>query len=200
MISNMLNSYIKAGALTSVMLVIGIVSMHAQVKYEGEQKVNQSEVPPAAIDWLCSGFDNMKRLKWYEQFSTGQRSYEAKFKMEGYRYSVAFDTTGNILDIEILLKRAEMEQDALQAIGQHLDANYDRWRLRKIQLQYTGTQPAWDEFLNNKYSDALQVKYEIEYYGKKDDSKLLWEGWFDKTGEFISKRQITTKSADNLNY
>ena len=71
-------------------------------------------------------------------------------------------------------------------------------KIRKIQIQYTGSDENLKNWIVSKKSDAVEIKYEVEFYGKTSSEKKLWEGLFDKEGELLMKREIVLAPSNNL--
>ncbi|MEZ4934623.1 MAG: hypothetical protein R2788_21160 [Saprospiraceae bacterium] len=77
--------------------------IHAQVKYEKESRLKEKDVPSIALDFIDS-LAVKKKVRWYLEEGFNRTSVEAKFKMDNRKYSIEFDTIGNLEDIEIQVK------------------------------------------------------------------------------------------------
>ena len=49
-------------------------------------------------------FPESVKVKWYKETTSGITSFEAKFKYQGKKYSVAFSEDGVFEDIEFIVK------------------------------------------------------------------------------------------------
>jgi hypothetical protein len=180
-------------------LLIGFSAL-AQEKREVERRIKEAEVPEAAVNWIENVFEKKLRAQWYEEYSSGKLSYEAKFKRKGRRYSVEFDPNGNIEDIEIRTSINSLPETFRKAFMNYLDENYTRYKVSKIQEQWTGNSDALIKALHQKDLSALNVRYEIEFYGKNELEDELWEGLFEQSGELIQRKKIVLRPMDNLLY
>ncbi|MFW5892530.1 MAG: hypothetical protein ACOCUQ_03910 [Bacteroidota bacterium] len=186
--------------------------LHAQEKkIEREKLVRQSKVPPNALEWISTSFDSPQKVKWYHEISGEGISYEAKFKHQKYKYSVKFDTTGTIKDVEKIIRIKEIETNARKSITNYFEENYDRFKILKTQIQYTGLSENLQKMIIGNKDKELEeleeleklditVKYEIEYRGKTKTEDRLWEGLFDIQGKLLSKRVIVLQENFNVEY
>ncbi|MFP4289652.1 MAG: hypothetical protein ACLFQS_10375 [Bacteroidales bacterium] len=191
------------------LIILGLsFPVNAQEKIEREKSVKQSEVPPKALEWISESFDSPQKVKWYHEISNEGISYEAKLKHQTDNYSVKFDTTGIIRDVEKIIRIKEIETFARKSITDYFEENYQRFKILKIQIQYTGTPDHLQKMLiRNMDKDGedfgklnIVVKYEIEYRGKTKTDDRLWEALFDKRGKLLSKRVIILQQNFNVEY
>ena len=78
-----------------------------QIKYEKEYDIEQKEVPRIALEFITkSGFE--KHVRWYREESQDGTTIEAKSKKNRHKYSIEFDTSGKLLDIEKTVKMLEL--------------------------------------------------------------------------------------------
>ena len=111
-----------------------------EVKHEQEQRIEAQAMPGGAMTYLKTLDGNKKRIKYYFEQDGARRSYEAKFKLKGSKYSVEFDENGNLEDIEI--ERSETETGTvLKSIEDYLKQTYVRHKIEKIQAQYLPNKP-----------------------------------------------------------
>ena len=191
---------------TSCILILILIWMFtgytisAQDKTEVEKRVNDSEVPSPAQQWIKEYYGNKLNISWYEEMTSGKHSYEAKFKWKGKWHSVEFDDNGVLEDIEINIKPQKMPSTVMDQIDAYFQAQYSRYKIMKIQEQWTGRSEELKKAIHRKEAYDITVRYEIEYYGKSDDQEEVWEGLFDAQGEFIQKRRIVLRPTDNLLY
>lgn len=183
----------------ALFLFLGLsVNLSGQEKVEREYRVKEEKVPSAAISWANDSFDGKKKLKWYYEQSSGKNSYEAKFKWNGHLYSVEFDTSGIIEDIEQMIKTIEIPGRTLDAILDHFDTGYDSYRIYKIQQQFSGPEENLKRYAQGGGPDALIIRYEIEFKGKTPEGIYLWEGLFDSEGKMLRTRKIIPPPTSNI--
>jgi len=185
--------------LTLLVLLTGF-SILAQEKREVERRIKEAAVPEAAFNWIENAFEKKSGVRWYEEYSSGNLSYEAKFKWKGRRYSVEFDPNGVIEDIEIRRSIKRLPETFRKAFMNYLDENYTRYKVSKIQEQWTGDSETLIKALRQKDLSALNVRYEIEFYGKNELEDELWEGLFEQSGALIQRKKIVLRPIDNMLY
>lgn len=183
-----------------ISLALCIAGVKAQ-KTELEIRVNPDEVPASAINWVEKLPENRSKIKWYFEQTSGAESYEAKFRFRKKWHSIEFDRDGNLEDAEIETTRDQISPDVWQSVGKSLEEHYTRFRVQRIQLQWSGNSEAVQKAVNSGIaSDNLVIHYEIEFRGRNDLKNALWEGLFDAKGEMVSQREIIVKPAENLSY
>lgn len=185
---------------TSLLLLVTSFTLSAQDKTEVERGVPATEVPSVARDWLHETYPLTKRLRWYLERSSDGISYEAKFRHRGAWHSVEFDKTGALQDIEIRVNLSSLPEPVREGIFAYFDTTYTKYRIQKIQQQLTGTPEAVRAVIQTLPTNEVTYRYEVEFYGKNDQSKALWEGLFDDQGQLLQRRKIVLRPTDNLNY
>jgi hypothetical protein len=187
-------------------LVILIISLSplislSQEKIEREKRINSNEVPSEALDWIDDAYEDIEnKIKWYFEESSGSYSYEAKMKFMDDLHSVKFDTLGQIKDIEIIKEWNELQPNVKDNLQKYFQSNYKKFKIRKIQIQYTGDEDDLEDLIDENEFEDLTIRYEIEFYGKTEQSKKIWEALFDDEGNFIQKREVILNTSNNLNF
>lgn len=194
----MLLSFVRYGA--SLLLMVTSFTLSAQDKTEVERGVPAAEVPSVARDWLHGTYSRTGRLRWYLERSSDGISYEAKFKHRGAWHSVEFDESGALQDIEIRVDWINLPELVRQGMVAYFDTTYAKHRIRKIQQQLSGSPEAVRAIIRNEPAQTVTHRYEVEFYGKNNRSKALWEGLFDNQGQLLLRRKIVLRPTDNLNY
>ena len=187
---------LKIGALVFFLLPVACI---AQVKYEREYRLKPSEVNAQAQAYIDSfAFD--KKVKWYREESLTGASLEAKTCYKGQRYSVEFDTTGVLQDLEVEVKFSALRQDVQAAVAMRFDADFKRWKIRKVQRQFIGSPGSVRKAsLEGASAEGVEINYEIVVRGLKDLTELF-EYTFDQAGVMISAKLIVLAPTDNLEY
>lgn len=189
--------------LISIILCLAIFNATiAQVKYEKEYRLNQEQVPTIALDFVDKlGFE--KKVKWYKEEAIDKTSIEAKTKHLSKKYSVEFNSDGEIEDIEIKIKAAEVPAEVYQSIIQYLNTNYQKVKICKIQLQLSGESNALIQTINNqdiKDNSTITTRYEIVLNAKENRKYQKLEYLFNHQGDMLHKAMILLKNTDNLEY
>lgn len=191
----------KKELLLWVILVFQMPVLHAQLKYEREYRLDESQVPKQALDFIDS-LKFFSKVKWYKEENLNKNSVEAKFKYESQKYSVEFDTSGVIEDIELQIQWDEIPSNTQNTISAYFKSNYDKHKVWKIQRQYVGSADSLLQIRSKKTRNLenIVIRYEIVAKVKKEKKHQKLELLFDKDGGLIQKSVIIFKNTDNLEY
>lgn len=191
-------NFISIKILVLLFLSFGIFNFcFSQEKIEKESGIKPREVPTAAKNWLKDAFENIRKPKWFMEFSQNGKSYEAKFNYQGHFHSVEFDSLGNVEDVEIEIKQSEVLVEVWQEIQSYFEATYDQVKVEKIQRQLTASNSDLEDFFDEEEKVGIVIRYEIVFQGKKGQWDL-WEALFDDSGKFLSKLRVQIRPNDNL--
>jgi len=173
----------------------------SQVKYEKERRVKVEEVPSEALNFMQE-FLPEKKVKWFYEEGTFGNSYETKFKKNGFKYSIEFDTIGKIQDVEIIIQIDEIEGYIYENIKTTLNQILENYSIQKSQIQYVGN--IYDLLSLNDLKKAhiqqLGIAYELVVKGKIDGEVKLIEFNFSQTGDLIHQSELHLQNFDNLEY
>lgn len=183
-----------------LILIIPFCYCFAQEKNEVEKRIKVKDAPQEAKTWLKDAYENQRKTKWYYQTDGNEEGFEAKLKHKKHLHSVEFDTTGEVRNIEILMAEEEVNKKVMQNIHSYLKSNYNKFKISKLQIQYTGEGDDLEDIIDEDEFEDITIHYEIEFYGKSDTEDELWEGLFDAEGQLIERRKIVLKATDNLDY
>ncbi len=163
-----------------------------EVKQEVEKRIDAEEMPPAALDYLNTLRGTKRKLHFYMEHDGEHQSYEAKFKIKHAKYSVEFNSEGQLEDIEILQTPKKMGS-ALTAVKQYLETNFERYRIEKIQSHFEkgqdfdtsdpGNPDAWELIVATKNSENKLERFEMT---------------FDVTGKYLKSRKVVRRSYEFL--
>ncbi len=187
--------------LFSTVLLFALCTQNTfgQKKYEKESRITPQSAPSAAFDFI-NAIEITSRIKWYAEAGFESKSIEAKFKLENKRHSVEFDTTGIIQDVEIEMKWIELPSQAKDSIHSELSRNCSRFKISKIQIQYSGSQSQLLPFLKGEAaSEHLIINYEIIAKCANKKAELL-EYLFNAEGKLLKASKIIFKNSSNLEY
>lgn len=172
----------------------------AQQKFEKEYRLKTAEVPLLARQFVDSlNFD--RRVKWYMELSQNGTSVEAKGRRDGKRYSVEFDTTGKIQDVEIEVPFGAIPDEVQSRMTQQLQGEFDRYKILKMQEQFTGTRNELLTYLTKPQgTPAPTTRYEAIVKGSKNGEMIEFEFTFSSRGEIEKKATVVFRNTDNLEY
>jgi len=205
--------------LPYLLLWLSSFPLFAQVKYEKERSINAQTVPETSRK-IVDALTEVTKIKWYQEQQVEGISYEAKYKLNGRHYSVEFSQDGVLEDAEIELKWMEVPQPAAEAMKAHFDNTYLRYRVRKVQEQFSGGLPAIQVRLQqmaasepaegngNANGDAhipgegmaLVLRYEVVVQVLTEQGPALHEVLFDEQGLMLQTTVILLRNTDNLAY
>lgn len=172
----------------------------AQEKFEKESRIQLDEVPDAAKQFI----ENLQfkgKVKWYLEESLEGTSVEAKFKRDGEKYSIEFDPSGAIQDVEIEIQQEAIASEVYTKIDQTLTIIFSSYKLIKIQKQLIGGKQSLLKTLQGQTLVGEVTKnFEIVLKGVNDDGRKWYEYTFSAEGELLHKSVIIFRNTDNLEY
>lgn len=174
----------------------------AQVKYEKEYRIDAEEVPATALQFIAA-LDFPSKVKWYKEEGFQKTSIEAKTKDQLSRFSIEFSSSGLLEDIEIKCKWEQLPVQVRTSIAQYFSSNFQKHKIRKIQVQYQGQADALKAIRTNRPKSSTQqmeVRYELVVKVKRKDTYQLLELLFDDRGNYLQEWIIILKNTDNLEY
>jgi len=175
----------------------------AQVKVEREHRIKKNQFPDAAHEFIREKLKDAKKIRFYKETDTTKISYEAKFKKDKLHYSIEFDDSGKLEDIEILIKEVDVPEDSWSNITKFLEEKFDKHKIRKIQQQYPITSAETAETtLNNAFQNLLipSLNYELMVRGKTKGNHADFEILFGAEGGFIKMRESLPANYDHVLY
>lgn len=185
-----------------VLLLLGAFyhDAKAQQKFEKESRLDPAEVPAEAIQFV-QAVEKDTRWKWYSEENLIGNSVEAKTKYNGKWYSVEFDTSGKIQDVEIEKDFSEVDEKVSSTILKALDSMFSTHKIDKIQIQYSAESPVLLAILNSKADRSTsRIQYEMVVKGKKEGRPKLYELTFDDKGNLLESAEIIFRNTDNLEF
>ncbi len=176
------------------------ISLQAQTKFEREYRLDANDVPLTAKEYLTS-LGATKKIKWYKEISQTGKSIEGKTKINNACYSVEFDTTGVLEDVEIKIGWKEIAPQTQGAIRQYLEKEFDKFSFQKIQRQFVGKPEIVQLAISSDNpNEAVTISYEMVVKGRKNRKVKLYEFLFSQDGNFIESLPIELRNTDNLEY
>ncbi|MCX2742784.1 hypothetical protein OO013_02840 [Mangrovivirga sp. M17] len=187
-------------------LLIFILFLHltynsySQEKLEREYKIDESEVPEKASNFIKES-EVDSRINWYREESEDDISIEAKFKNKGKFYSVEFSESGEIQDIEIIVRKKEIPEEVWKILDEHITEKFAKYGIIKIQTQFTGEATWLLKLLKEGITDHdCILKYEIIIKSQVEKEWSKYEILADEEGEILQVKKIVIRNTDNLEY
>lgn len=185
---------------TSLLVTLLSVSLTAQVKFEREYRIKPVDVPKPAVSFIDSAFRDIP-VRWYMETSSEGKSIEAKLIRNRTLYSIEFDESGNLEDVEFEISAGDLPEKTLDAIRKWLGNRFSSYRMMKIQQQWTGSRYELFGILTGKMDpDEYPARYEIMVRGRISGKTVWYEYLFSDSGEMLSEIPVVFKNTDNLVY
>ena len=172
----------------------------SQVKYEKEYRIKENKVPKNIKSYLSEIYFKNK-IKWYKDEALSKYTYEAKTHHNNLNFSIEFDSLGIIEDVEFKIEWKNIPELIKKNIEFYLDSIYQKKKIIKVQIQYTGKPESLINILKDlNQNQRLTRKYEIVLKGKENKKYQMMEYLFSNEGKFEDKAIIIMKNTDNLEY
>jgi len=182
--------------LVVVVLLICSNIVRAQEKYEKEVRVKAAEVPPKATA-LIKGLNLDVKEKWYKEYNLDNIHYELKFRLRMSLWSVEFDESGNLEDVEILHTFRSLSTEEKRAISAFLDQRFSKWKIDRIQKQYKISASSLQQLVDEPGDD---YNFEFEVTVREAGEWKRYEFLSDTSMRLMSKRIIRPVSDLNLEF
>jgi len=196
---------IKVFFLNIVIITLSAPIVVSQaVKNEIEDSIKRGEMPEAAIETLDEFWSNLTDIRYYFQTDGESESYEAKLEWQGNSYSIEFDETGRVLNVEQLINWNQVSSEASKSIDEYLQKEFRRVNIIRLQRQYiadddddSDDEDFIDDILEDDEED-FKIRYEFEVEGRSGKQIGAFELLFDHSGDLIQRRKIERRSVDNI--
>ena len=172
----------------------------AQKKYEREYSIKPNAVPERALGFVSSVFKNAK-VHWYREESLTGKSIEAKLKDSGKRYSIEFDETGRIQDVELLSKASQISPKGRVTLWENLKKEFSKYKIVKTQLHWNGSESDLKQaLLTSTVSPGIVNRYELVLRATRGTKTGYFEILCETNGAIVNISEIVQRNADNLIY
>lgn len=188
-----------------ILLVICFLSSFCALcqgkKNERESRLKKDEVPSIVLKSVEDVLVKAKKIRFYAETDNDKKSFEVKLIVTHNFYSIEFDESGKLEDVELTILFKTLDNSSRQNIERHL-ASYDKYKIDKVQRQFSSPSKENLEIINNAVNQGIAdvIKYEIEINVKKNSKWISYEMLFDESGEFISQREILHRTSDFILY
>jgi len=190
--------------MMKVLVLIGFlvlaVNTQAQEKIEREWRIPKKEVPLNATSWFKDAYELPKKVKWYAEENETGNYFEAKLCWKKQKHSVKFFESGEIQDIEMEFKLADLPEELRTSIQQRLDSISSNYRIIKLQQQWTGSSENLEDLIDENEKKDLTIKYELELFIRSGEEAGYHELLFSNAGDLLLKRPIRINTADHLQF
>lgn len=176
-------------------------SFFAQQKFEKEYRINSNEIPAKSLQ-IIKMWNFKKKVKWFAEESNDGKTFEAKVVYKRHSYSIEFSEEGQILDVEKKVKFSELSREIQLEIKENLSKKFKKYRIKKVQIQYSGTETAiYNEVFQLKTThERAKINFEIVLKAKKQNDYALYEILTDNKGNLIEELKFKQESSLNLEF
>ncbi|WP_298793395.1 hypothetical protein [uncultured Allomuricauda sp.] len=187
--------------LAVIFVLVGFISS-AQNKYERESRISKSEFPIRALETLTPYIEDAKKIKFYHEVDSVKQSFETKFKKGRLRYSVEFNTKGELEDVEFLIGENDIPNESWSKIEDYLNTNFQKVRVKKIQQQYPVGNSDYSVILKEAFQNLIldYINFELVFSAKNSKGFQTYEALFNSTGTLVKLRQSFSPKYDHLLY
>lgn len=185
--------------IVSVLLISSF--SFSQEKFEKEYRIEFSEAPQKSQK-IITKWEFPKKVKWYAEESNDGKTYEAKTCYEKHRYSIEFSESGEILDVEKTVKFKKLESSLQHVINKTLTKKYKKFKIKKTQIQFTGSENELYEMLFELKSTPKSTvrNYELIVKAKKNKDYEFYEILFDENGNIVKELKFKLTNSLNLEF
>jgi len=197
---------IPISIFTAVLLsfVLSTTAFAQSEKNEMERAVGRDEIPENALELIDEFWPDLQGIKYFLETDGNLTTYEAKLDWGGDQFSIEFSTDGYVLDVEKLISFETIPESVRNAITSHLDSQFDRYRLTRIQQQFIARDED-DEDDSDFIDDILEgdaedyeIRYEIVLDGQNKQELGSFEKLYSNSGSILEKRKVVRRSLDNI--
>jgi hypothetical protein len=161
-------------------------SFFAQQKFEKEYRINSKEIPAKSLQ-IIKMWNFKKKVKWFAEESNDGKTFEAKVVYKRHSYSIEFSELSTEIQLEI---------------KENLSKKFKKYRIKKVQIQYSGTETAiYNEVFQLKTThERAKINFEIVLKAKKENDYALYEILTDNKGNLIKELKFKQESSLNLEF
>ncbi len=194
-----LSNMIKIRTLAAIILSATFSQWaSAQTKVEREYRIKKNAVPENALTFIEECFPG-STVKWYREENTKGSFIEAKTIQSKTKYSIKFDSQGNLQDTEQIVSFESLPTEARDKIGDFLKTRFTKYRIVKIQKQWLAAETTIKSLITTGKSDTrYETNFELEVRGTKDKDIDFFEFLFNENGKLLKEYEIVQKNTNNL--
>lgn len=191
----------KYSTLFFLLLLIPFLAV-SQNKYEREIRIEEAKFPAEALNLASPYLEDAKRVRFYRETDSIKVSYEAKFKKGKLLYSVEFDKTGQLEDVEFIIKKNDVPEESWNAMEGWLGNAFKKVKIKKIQQQYPLLDSQPDQLMREAFQNLIlpYIRYELVFSAQNGKGFQLYEGLFDANGKMLKIRKSLKPTYDHILY
>jgi len=149
---------------------------------QSDKSVSAKNVPQAIPVHLLKNYPSHTHVSYFIEKDADTVCYEADFTYLKQKYSLLFDTLGNVVETEIEISFEKLTESVEKLIEEKLSLDLKKYKIKKTQaVDFRG-----------------MLLYEIQVRGKKNKDVEFYEYYFNRLGEFVKVETIYLKPIPSL--
>ncbi|MEM9675914.1 MAG: hypothetical protein AAF992_25205 [Bacteroidota bacterium] len=188
--------------LGGIIATTNVAIAQTDLKQEVEKRIKKSEMPSAALNYLSEHWlSKSRKIRYYYETDGANTSYEAKLIREKRRFSIEFDSSGSLQDIEELIDYEQIPASVQANIDLILSQKYSKYRIQRVQRQFLPDTIQQNALLHFSGLTSETVdNFEIEIDTQEGSAVQSYEMLFNVEGLLVQRRTIIRRSLDNFLY
>lgn len=185
-----------------LLFCLSCYSIQGQDKREMEFKIRRTELPAQAHMHLQPYLHDAKRLRYYKEIDGDKESFEVKFKKRRLHYSVEFDNSGVLEDVEFKIQSVDIPEESWTNMLGYFKDNFQKYTIKKIQQQYPLQHGDVAKTLEEAFQNLIlpYINYELVFAAKKERGYQQYEILFNAKGQFLKLRKSFVAKYDHVLY
>jgi len=185
-----------------LLLLFNIFCGIGQIKNEKEFSIDPSELPIGIENLLSSYLEDAKRIRYYQEIDGDKKSFEVKFKKRRLHYSIEFNESGLLEDVEFRIRPTDIPDESWTNILQYIEQNFSKFTIKKIQQQHPVVNKTALKTLEEAFQNLIlpYINYELVVSAKKEKGFEQFEILFDSEGRFLNLRKSIRSKYDHVLY
>jgi len=149
---------------------------------QSDKNVSVKNIPQNIPGYLEKNYPSHKNVSYFIEYDGDTLCYQADFEYMKQKYSLLFDTLGNVIETEVEILFEKISDPIEKLIEEKLSLDLKKYKVIKAQtVDYKG-----------------QLLYEIQVRGKKNKEVEFYEYYFNRTGAFVKVEMIVLKPIPSL--
>lgn len=193
----------KFSEILLILLFFTSVSNFAQDRVERQHRIKKSQFPSEAINIISENTADIKRLKFYREIDSAQKTYTAKFKRSRLFYEMDFDKDGGLRSMGFNVRQIDIPEESFERIEGYLSQNFEKSKVRRMLQSYpSGNKDKLEKSIKNVFQNLMtpNMMYKILIRGKKDGKPADYNLIFDSEGHFKEIRKSLPANYDRVLY
>jgi len=196
---------VKTKLLPFLFLYVFLVgfSLSAQERIERQHRIKKSQFPSKASEVILQNSAEIKRLKFYREVDSAQKTYTAKFKKSRLFYEMGFDKNGEFKSMGFNVKQIDIPEDSYERITDYLSQNFEKSKIRRmLQLYTTEEGNNLEKTIKSAFQNLMtpDMLYKLLVRGKNSGKSVDYRVVFDSEGNLKEIRKSLPANRDRVLY